>query len=212
MASDLKASVSITADTSGLIKGVNGAMEKISRISATSSMMAGMMGAGQILGYAQQLLGIVSDRSQHLSKLAHTFSPEAMTSAANLSQAQLASDQKIGQAMGPAQAGIDRMKQEYLAEETANTLKNAEAIGEGMITLNAIWEQTKAIGVGAADASLMALGAATKVPEMVDAMAANPIQAAAGTALQPIMGAGSTGIMMAIESTLMAIFSKVKGD
>jgi hypothetical protein len=212
MASDLKASVSITADTSGLIKGVNGAMEKISRISATSSMMAGMMGAGQILGYAQQLLGIVSDRSQHLSKLAHTFSPEAMTSAANLSQAQLASDQKIGQAMGPAQAGIDRMKQEYLAEETANTLRNAEAIGEGMITLNAIWEQTKAIGVGAADASLMALGAATKVPEMVDAMAANPIQAAAGTALQPIMGAGSTGIMMAIESTLMAIFSKVKGD
>jgi hypothetical protein len=104
------------------------------------------------------------------------------------------------------------MKQEYLAEETANTLRNAEAIGEGMITLNAIWEQTKAIGVGAADASLMALGAATKVPEMVDAMAANPIQAAAGTALQPIMGAGSTGIMMAIESTLMAIFSKVKGD
>jgi len=212
MASDLKASVSITADTSGLIKGVNGAMEKISRISATSSMMAGMMGAGQILGYAQQLLSIVSDRSQNLSKLAHTFSPEAMTSAANLSQAQLASDQKIGQAMGPAQAGIDRMKQEYLAEETANTLKNAEAIGEGMITLNAIWEQTKAIGVGAADASLMALGAATKVPEMVDAMAANPIQAAAGTAMQATMGAGGTGIMMAIESTLMAIFSKVKGD
>lgn len=212
MASDLKASVSITADTSGLIKGVNGAMEKISRISATSSMMAGMMGAGQILGYAQQLLGIVSDRSQHLSKLAHTFSPEAMTSAANLSQAQLASDQQIGQAMGPAQAGIDRMKQEYLAEETANTLKNAEAIGDGMITLNALWEQTKAISVGAADASLMALGALTKVPEMADAMAANPVQAAAGTAVQATMGAGGTGIMMAIESTLMAIFSKVKGD
>ena len=45
-----------------------------------------------------------------------------------------------------------------------------------------------------------------------DAMAANPVQAAAGTAVQATMGAGGTGIMMAIESTLMAIFSKVKGD
>ena len=143
MANDLKASVSITADTSGLISGVNGAMEKINRVSASSSAMAGMMGAQKIIQVAQQLYAAVSERSEHLSKLAHTFSPEAMRSAANLSQAQLQSDMAVGQAMGPAQAGIDRAKQDAIAEETAGTLKNAEQIGAGMIVLNSIWNETK---------------------------------------------------------------------
>jgi hypothetical protein len=143
MANDLKASVSITADTSGLISGVNGAMEKINRISASSTAMAGMMGAQKVLQLAQQMYTAISDRSEHLSKLAHTFSPEAMTSAANLSQAQLRSDMAVGQAMGPVQAGIDRAKEDAIAEETASTLQNAKQIGEGMIVLNAIWNQTR---------------------------------------------------------------------
>jgi hypothetical protein len=130
MANDLKASVSITADTSGLISGVNGAMEKINRISASSTAMAGMMGAQKVLQLAQELYRAVSDRSEHLSKLAHTFSPEAMTSAANLSQAQLQSDMAIGQAMGPAQAGIDRAKQDAIAEDIIRLTDEARRDGE----------------------------------------------------------------------------------
>jgi hypothetical protein len=162
MANDLKASVSITADTSGLISGVNGAMEKINKISSNTSMMAGMMGASKVIDLAKQLWDAMGERSDHLSKLAHTFSPEAMTSAANLSQSQMKSDMAVGQAMGPAQAGIDRAKQDAIAEETANTLKNAEEIGNGMIVLNAIWDQTKAIAIGATDASLADIGSLTE--------------------------------------------------
>jgi hypothetical protein len=208
MANDLKASVSITADTSGLISGVNGAMEKINRISASSTAMAGMMGAQKVLELAQRMYSAISDRSEHLSKLAHTFSPEAMTSAANLSQAQLKSDMAVGQAMGPAQAGIDRAKQDAIAEETASTLKNAQQIGEGMIVLNAIWNQTKLIATESADATLMALGSLNQMPEMAAAAAANPVETAVGSTL----GVSAGPLLTAISSTLEAMFAKVKGD
>jgi hypothetical protein len=208
MANDLKASVSITADTSGLISGVNGAMEKINRISASSTAMAGMMGAQKVLQLAQQMYTAISDRSEHLSKLAHTFSPEAMTSAANLSQAQLKSDMAVGQAMGPVQAGIDRAKEDALAEETASTLQNAKQIGEGMIVLNAIWNQTKLIATESADATLMALGSLNQMPEMAQAAVNRPVDTANGA----ILGVSAGPLLQAIGSTLEAMFAKVKGD
>ena len=211
MANDLKASVSITADTSGLISGVNGAMEKINRISASSTAMAGMMGAQKVLQLAKEMYSAISDRSEHLSKLAHTFSPEAMTSAANLSQSQLKSDMAVGQAMGPAQAGIDRAKQDAIAEETASTLKNAKQIGEGMIVLNAIWNETKAMATASADATLMALGALNQAPEMAAFAAENPGQAA-GAAVSGTLGPSAGPLLTAISSTLEAMFAKVKGD
>jgi hypothetical protein len=208
MANDLKASVSITADTSGLISGVNGAMEKINRISASSTAMAGMMGAQKVLQLAQQMYTAISDRSEHLSKLAHTFSPEAMTSAANLSQAQLRSDMAVGQAMGPVQAGIDRAKEDAIAEETASTLQNAKQIGEGMIVLNAIWNQTKLIATESADATLMALGSLNQIPEMAQAAVDRPVETVNGS----ILGVSAGPLLQAIGSTLEAMFVKVKGD
>jgi Holliday junction resolvasome RuvABC endonuclease subunit len=183
-------------------------MEKINRISASSTAMAGMMGAQKVLQLAQEMYSAISDRSEHLSKLAHTFSPEAMTSAANLSQAQLQSDMAVGQAMGPAQAGIDRAKQDAIAEETANTLKNAQQIGEGMIVLNAIWNQTKLLATESADATLMALGSLNQMPEMAAAAAANPVETAVGSTF----GVSAGPLLQAIGSTLEAMFAKVKGD
>ena len=208
MANDLKASVSITADTSGLISGVNGAMEKINRVSASSSAMAGMMGAQKIIQVAQQLYAAVSERSEHLSKLAHTFSPEAMRSAANLSQAQLQSDMAVGQAMGPAQAGIDRAKQDAIAEETAGTLKNAEQIGAGMIVLNSIWNETKLQSMAAADAVLMALGSTVQDPNMAADAGANQAET------NPLVDAlkSSTPVFKVISELLESVYAKVKGD
>ena len=199
MANDLKASVSITADTSGLISGVNGAMEKINRISASSTAMAGMMGASKVIDLAKQLWDAMGERSDHLSKLAHTFSPEAMTSAANLSQAQLKSDMAVGQAMGPAQAGIDRAKQDAIAEETDRTLKNAEAIGEGIIAYNAILDQAKKMGQETADQGLMALSGLMHAPENIQSVIDNPTESA-------------NEVLIAIGSTLESIFGKIGGD
>jgi hypothetical protein len=208
MANDLKASVSITADTSGLISGVNGAMEKINRVSASSSAMAGMMGAQKIIQVAQQLYAAVSERSEHLSKLAHTFSPEAMRSAANLSQAQLQSDMAVGQAMGPAQAGIDRAKQDAIAQQTAGTLKNAEQIGAGMIVLNSIWNETKLQSMAAADAVLMALGSTVQDPNMAADAGANQAET------NPLVDAlkSSTPVLGLISDLLESVYAKVKGD
>ena len=208
MANDLKASVSITADTSGLISGVNGAMEKINRISASSTAMAGMMGAQRVLQLAQQMYSAISDRAEHLSKLAHTFSPEAMTSAANLSQAQLKSDMAVGQAMGPAQAKSDKAQEDALAEHTAHTLRNAKAIGEGTIAYNAMVNETKMFGKELADASLMAIGTIAEPSKMLEAAAANPVEFTTGMAV----GSSAQPLLTAISSTLEAMFAKVKGD
>jgi len=199
MANDLKASVSITADTSGLISGVNGAMDKINRISASSTAMAGMMGASRVIDLAKQLWDAMGERSDHLSELAHTFSPEAMTSAANLSQAQLKSNMAVGQALGPAQAGIDRAKQDAITEETDRTLKNAEAIGEGMIAYNAILDQAKKMGQETADQGLMALSSVMHAPETIQSVIDNPTESA-------------NAILGAISDTLGTIFSKIGGD
>jgi hypothetical protein len=199
MANDLKASVSITADTSGLISGVNGAMDKINRISANTSAMAGMMGASKVIDLAKQLWDAMGERSDHLSKLAHTFSPEAMTSAANLSQEQLKSDMAVGQALGPAQAGIDRAKQDAITEETDRTLKNAEAIGEGMIAYNAILDQAKKMGQETADQGLMALSGLMNAPENIQTVMDNPTESA-------------NAILGAISDTLGSIFGKIGGD
>ena len=212
MANDLKASVSITADTSGLISGVNGAMEKINKISSNTSMMAGMMGASKVIDLAKQLWDAMGDRSEHLSKLAHTFSPEAMTSAANLSQSQMKADMAVGQAMGPAQAGIDRAKQDALREETAQTLKHAEEIGQGMIVLNAIWDQTKAIAIGATDASLIAIGslAESNLAEL-GTMQAGAVQNGAGAVEDP-MATGDAAALAWIAGIIQDISKAVKGD
>jgi hypothetical protein len=157
---------------------------------------------------AQQLYAAVSERSEHLSKLAHTFSPEAMRSAANLSQAQLQSDMAVGQAMGPAQAGIDRAKQDAIAEETAGTLKNAEQIGAGMIVLNSIWNETKLQSMAAADAVLMALGSTVQDPNMAAGAGANQAET------NPLVDAlkSSTPVLGLISDLLESVYAKVKGD
>ena len=141
MANDLKAVVQISANTDGLIKGVEGALQKIDARSKNTATMAGIMSAEKLIGLAKQMWSAVNERSEYFGKLAQTYSPEAMQATALAAVAQMKADQKVGLAMGPAEAGIQNMKAENAAKQADRIANNADAIGGGRIQLAAIQEQ-----------------------------------------------------------------------
>lgn len=158
MADDLKAVVSVTADTTGLIRGVDGAMQKLNTMSRNTSIMAGMSVAQHVFGALQQLWGAISERSEALGKLATQFSPEAMTAAAQRSIAELQANMQIGQALGPYQAGIERMKAQSATEQAAKVTADAEALGQGMIVIESLKTTAGELGTGFIDGIIKALG------------------------------------------------------
>lgn len=161
MANDLKAVVSVTADTSGLIRGVDGAMQKLNSISRSTSLMAGMTAAQQVFGALQQLWTAISNRSEELGKLAVQFSPEAMSAAAQRSIAEFQANQKVGQALGPYQAGIEQMKAASATEQAAKVTADAEALGQGMIVIESLKTTASELGTGFLDGIIKALGGST---------------------------------------------------
>lgn len=158
MADDLKAVVSVTADTTGLIRGVDGAMQKLNTMSRNTSIMAGMSVAQQVFGAMQQLWTAISARSEALGALATQFSPEAMAAAAQRSIAEFQANQQIGQALGPYQAGIERMKAQSATEEAAKVVSDAEALGQGMIVIESLKTTAGELGTGFIDGIIKALG------------------------------------------------------
>lgn len=158
MADDLKAVVSVTADTTGLIRGVDGAMQKLNTMSRNTSIMAGMSVAQQVFGAMQQLWAAISARSEALGTLATQFSPEAMAAAAQRSIAEFQANQQIGQALGPYQAGIERMKAQSATEEAAKVVSDAEALGQGMIVIESLKTTAGELGTGFIDGIIKALG------------------------------------------------------
>jgi hypothetical protein len=141
VANDLKAVVQISANTDGLIKGVDGALQKIDAMSRNTATMAGIMSAEKLIGLAKQMWSAVNERSEYFGKLAQTYSPEAMQATAQAAVAQMKADQRVGVAMGPAEAGIQNMKAENAARQADRIVNNADAIGGGRIQLAAIQEQ-----------------------------------------------------------------------
>lgn len=141
MANDLKAVVQISANTDGLIKGVDGALQKIDAMSKNTATMAGIMSAEKLIGLAKQMWNAVTERSEQFGKLAQAYSPEAMQATAQAAVAQMKADQTVGLAMGPAEAGIQNMKAENATRQAERIANNADAIGGGRIQLAAIQQQ-----------------------------------------------------------------------
>jgi hypothetical protein len=158
MADELKAVVKITADTKGLVGGIDGAMAKLDSVAKHTGMLAGMEGAEKLLQLAEKVWDGISSRSEELGQMAHQFSPEAMTSKANLSIAQMQAAQTVGNAIGPYQAAIDRMKADSATEGAKQTAANSESIGQGMIVVEALKTTAEEAFYGFMDGVLSALG------------------------------------------------------
>jgi hypothetical protein len=147
MAGDLKAVVEITADTTGLIKGVDGAMKKLETASGLTAAFTGIEAATRVIGFAEKLFGEVRGRMNELDRMALTWSPAAISAQMDAEISKLTDEQKIGTKMGPytAAAIADQMKAEQANAD--RTAANADQIGQGKLAWQQIWNTT----IGARD-------------------------------------------------------------
>ena len=160
MADQLKAVVSVTADTSGLVRGVEGAMAKIGSIGRSVSIMAGLQAGQMLLDGAMRAWRAISDRSEELGKLATELTPAGSMAQYQRMIAELAANKQIAQAIAPAQVGIELMRAQSAREQAASIVGNAGQIGAGMNFVEALKVTMTEAFTGLTDGILMALGIA----------------------------------------------------
>ncbi len=102
--------------------------------------------------------GAISERSESLGKLATQFSPEAMSAAAQRSVAEFQANQRVGLALGPYQAGIEGMRAASATAEASRVAAQAEQIGEGMIVVQSLIDQSRVAWNEMLDAMIVVFG------------------------------------------------------
>lgn len=111
MADSMKATLQIDADTTGLARGVAGAVAQLKLINqaAVSTAMATNITAGlgllrMAVDLVRSAIDMVDQRQQELMQKALTWSPEAIAAQAKADTMKMAADRAIGVTMGPGAA------------------------------------------------------------------------------------------------------------
>lgn len=158
MADQLKAVVQITADTAGLIRGVEGAMAKLGSIGRGVSLMAGLQAGTMLLNAAQRMWQAVSERSDELGKLAAELTPAGSMAQMQRMLAELQSNKQMAAAIAPTQVGIEMMRAQSAREQAAAVVAGADQIGAGMNFVEALKTTAGEAFTGLTDGILKALG------------------------------------------------------
>lgn len=158
MAEQLKAVVQITADTTGLVRGIEGAMSKIGSIARGVSVMAAVQAGSMLLNQAQRVWQMVSERSDELGKLAVELTPQGSIAQMQRMMAELAANQQIAKAIAPTQVGIEMMRAQSAREQAAAVVADADQIGAGMNFVEALKTTAGEAFTGLTDGILKALG------------------------------------------------------
>lgn len=138
MAEQLKAVVSLTADTTGLIRGLDGAMAKMASMSRNVSVLSTLAVGQQALATVQSIYNVVQRRSDELGRAATEFTMEGGFAQMQRQMAELQAQRQIGAAMAPSQVGIEMMAAQRAREEAARVSAGAEQIGMGRMRLEAV--------------------------------------------------------------------------
>lgn len=162
MAEQLKAVVSVTADTTGLIRGVEGAMSKLNSMSRNVSILAGLSVAQQAFGIAERLIGSIQRRSDELGRFATELTAEGSMAEFRRQMAELQAQKQIGAAMVPSVQAQEMIATQSAREEAARVTANAEEIGMGRLRLEAVGTMFKDMGKALLDDVLARFGG--KVP------------------------------------------------
>lgn len=161
MAEQLKAVVSVVADTSGLIKGIDGAMAKINSMSRNVSVMAGLSVGAQAMNLLQSIGATIQRRSDELGRFATEFHPEAQIAEVNRQMAELRAQKEIGAAMVPSQQAIEMLRTQTAQQEATRVTANAEEIGLGRVRVAAVGEMFSEMGKAFVDDVLARIGGKT---------------------------------------------------
>lgn len=161
MAEQLKAVVSVTADTSGLIRGVEGAMAKLNAMSRNVSILAGLSAAQAALGTAERVIGILQRRSDELGRFATEFDPTASRAQMERQLAELSAQKQMGAAMAPSVVAQEMIAAQSAREEAARVTAGAEEIGMGRLRVEAVGDMFTQMGKAFVDDVLARIGGKT---------------------------------------------------
>lgn len=139
MADSLKATLQIDADTTGLARGVAGAVAQLKALnqtaSATSTGVAITAGIGIVraaVDLVRQAVDMINSRQADLQAKALAWSPEAISAQARADTVQMAADRAIGVAMGPGAASVEASRAAALVQEAARVQKMSPALNGAM--------------------------------------------------------------------------------
>ena len=138
MAGDLKAVVEITADTSGLIKGMDGAVKKISEGTSAVSEMAKFDTLKKSMEMLSSAFEMIGKRNRELYDNAVGFSPFAAAADMNSQVAKMNSVMGIANATAPGAIAMANMDAQSAAAKLARVQRNAEDINAGMASQHAV--------------------------------------------------------------------------
>lgn len=146
MAKSLQAVIELSADPSGVVKGVQAAsreLTKLNRAAGVDSMLSGVMGIvdefSRIASMFEQAAQAIDGHFAPYRAAAQAYSPEAQRAGFEADRAKMESERSIGQAFGPYEAEIKRLEAERIRSKTAEDLKNMDATGFGAL----LWANVK---------------------------------------------------------------------
>lgn len=140
MSKQLKSTIQLDLDPSGVVKGVaatNRELTKLnrsaSRTAGATSMTAGLQVAEMGFNLLRTALGALDSRFSELNSAAQKYSAIAQQAAANATMARFEADVRIGQALGPGAAAVSRGQAEIAAGEALRIESDAERINRSMV-------------------------------------------------------------------------------
>jgi hypothetical protein len=146
MAKSLQAVIELSADPSGVVKGVQAAsreLTKLNRAAGVDSMLSGVMGIvdefSRIASMFEQAAQAIDSHFAPYRAAAQAYSPEAQRAGFAADRAKMESERSIGQAFGPYEAEIKRLEAERIRSKAAEDLKNMDATGFGAL----LWANVK---------------------------------------------------------------------
>lgn len=140
MAKSLQAVIELSADPSGVIKGVQAATKelgKLNRAAGVDAMFSGVMGIvdefSRIAQMFEQAAQAIDSHFAPYRAAAQAYSPEAQRARFETERAQMESERAVGQAFGPYEAEIQRIEAARIRSKAAEDLKNMDQTGVGAL-------------------------------------------------------------------------------
>ena len=145
MSKSLQAVIELSADPSGVVRGVAAANKELQRLnaSAAATAMATQVSAGlnllqQVAGTLSSLYSSLDERMKYFESATLAYSPDAQRAAFQTEQTQRAADKQIAAAYAPTEQAKQLLEQQRIKDDTKTTLSRMEDIGVGSLVLKEI--------------------------------------------------------------------------
>lgn len=219
MAKSLQAVIELSADPSGVIRGVAAANKELQRLnaSAAATAMATQVSAGlnilqQVAGTLSSLYSSLDERLKYFENAALAYSPEAQRAAFQTEEVQRKADRQIGEAFAPTEQARQLLEQQRIKDDTKRTMGRIDEIGTGSLFLSEVGGGIKSGATRSWDSLLEGIGNVAsgnfKDQQLITTLAGGDFIDALGAT----DALASTGLLERIANAIEGVDRKVGGQ